>query len=166
MDTSRERFLQVIDKHQGIIRSLSKGYYPCLDDRQDAEQDIILQLWKSFDTFRGEAAISTWVYRVSLNTILGKLSKEQRQPQKERISPVHENQEAATYCDDDLRLLHQLIASLNEIDKGLVMLYLDGYSTKEMADLLSLSQSNVTTRISRIKRNLKSRINKYSHELR
>jgi RNA polymerase sigma-70 factor (ECF subfamily) len=167
MNSSKENFLQAIDKHQGIVKSLCKIYYPCQDDRRDAEQDIILQLWKSFDSFRGASEISTWIYKVSLNTILGKVKKEQRRPQSETINTSHENRAAPHgNCDDDLQLLNQVIQSLMELDKAIVILYLEGYKSKETGELLGLSQSNVTTRMNRIKMELKSKFNTYSHEFK
>ncbi|MEQ9299003.1 MAG: sigma-70 family RNA polymerase sigma factor [Cyclobacteriaceae bacterium] len=167
MNSSKETFLQVIDKHQGIITSLCKIYYPCQDDQRDAEQDIILQLWKSFDSFRGESEISTWIYKVSLNTILAKVRREQKRPQNVIINSSHENRIIApAACDDDLQLLNQVIQSLKELDKAIVILYLEGYKSKETGELLGLSQSNITTRMSRIKKELKSKFSQYSHELR
>lgn len=167
MNPSKENFLKTINQHQGIIKSLCKIYYTCQDDRRDAEQDIILQLWKSFGSFRGEAEVSTWIYKVSLNTILAKVRKEQNRPQNEFINSSHENRiTAPVSCDDDLQILNQVIQSLKELDKAIVILYLEGYKSKEIGELLALSQSNVTSRMSRIKKNLKTKFNKLSHELR
>lgn len=70
MELKKRNFIQIINENRGTIRSLCKIYFRSNEDQKDAFQDIILQLWKSFDTFRGESEITTWIYRVSLNTIL------------------------------------------------------------------------------------------------
>jgi RNA polymerase sigma-70 factor (ECF subfamily) len=75
----KQNFIRIIDSNQGIIKSLCKVYYISPEDQKDAFQDIILRLWKSFETFRGESEISTWIYRVSLNTLLSKARKEKKE---------------------------------------------------------------------------------------
>lgn len=167
MNSSKENFIITIDKHKGIIRSLCKIYYPHSDDQQDAEQDIILQLWKSFDSFKGASQVSTWIYKVSLHTLLSKVKHDKKRPHSESIDIDFANRFSRSgRSDDDVQLLNQLIHSLKEMDRAIVVLYLEGYQTKEIADLTGLSQSNVTTRMSRIKKELKSKFSRYSHELR
>lgn len=78
MKLGKRHFIQTINDNKGTIKSLCKVYYAHSEDQKDAFQDIILQLWKSFDTFRGKSKISTWVYRVSLNTILNKKRKDRK----------------------------------------------------------------------------------------
>ncbi|MEM1136249.1 MAG: RNA polymerase sigma factor [Bacteroidota bacterium] len=164
MDSYKETFLRLIEKHQGIIKSLCSIYYRNFDDRQDARQDIIFQLWKSFASFRGESEVSTWIYRVSLHTILSKLKKEKRRPDKESIHPFCKDISAPSlHVDDDLQLLNRIIQSLKDIDKAIIILYLEGYKNKEIATLLSLSPSNISTRIHRIKLELKSKFSLYTH---
>lgn len=165
MNSSKEHFLEVINEHQGIITNLCIIYYPCVEDQQDARQDIILQLWKSFSSFRGESKISTWIYKVSLHTILSKIRKERRTPYKETIG-LHHRKTLVHFdnSDDDLQVLNQLIQSLKDLDKAIVVLYLEGYKNKETAQLLGLSSSNVSTRLNRIKTQLKSKFKTYSHE--
>ncbi len=79
MELNKQNFIQIINENRGTIRSLCKIYYRSLEEQKDAFRDIILQLWKSFDTFRGESEISTWIYRVSINTILTKIKREKNQ---------------------------------------------------------------------------------------
>ncbi len=81
-------FLNMIEQHQGIINSLCSFYYAWDEDRKDARQDVILQLWKAWPSFRGEAKLSTWLYKVSLNTLLAKLRKEKRRIKEEELE-VH-----------------------------------------------------------------------------
>lgn len=163
MDSLKNNFLKTIDNHQGIIKSLCNVYYSDFEDQRDARQDIILQLWKSFPSFRGESNISTWIYKVGLNTILSKIKKENRRPDEESLNHLHENK-PVTFLnnDDDLQLLTQIIQSLKDLDKAVVILYLEGYKNTEIAQLIGLTPSNISTRMNRIKTTLKSKY-KISH---
>src|SRR5690606_22106173 len=103
-----------------------------------------------FDTFRGESEISTWIYRVSFNTIINKIRREKKSITAEPITKSHLYISQAK-ADDHVELLSMLIQSLKEIDKAIVILYLEGYRNKEIAEILKLSATNVTTRFNRIK---------------
>ena len=162
MDSKKQNFLQITNQNRGLIRSLCQLYFGSAEDQKDAFQDVILQLWKSFDSFRGEAAISTWIYRVSLNTILAIIRKEKKVVAVEPIDERHlliSNAKA----DDDVELLLIIIQSLKDIDKAIVILHLEGYQNKEIAEILHLSPSNVSTRFNRIKARLKAKFNKQYH---
>jgi RNA polymerase sigma-70 factor (ECF subfamily) len=154
MEPQKHHFIQIINNNRGTIRSLCRVYYPGSEDQKDAFQDIILQLWKSFDTFRGEANISTWIYRVSLNTILNKKRNDQKSISVEPMDTLHQNVCTAN-ADDNLELLYILIQSLKDIDKAIVVLYLEGYQNKEIAEILKMSTTNVATRFNRLKSELK-----------
>jgi RNA polymerase sigma-70 factor (ECF subfamily) len=154
MEPEKHHFIQIINNNRGTIRSLCRVYYAGSEDQKDAFQDIILQLWKSFDTFRGEAKISTWIYRVSLNTILNKKRSDEKSISVEPMDTLHQNVCTAN-ADDNLELLYILIQSLKDIDKGIVVLYLEGYQNKEIAEILNMSTTNVATRFNRLKSELK-----------
>jgi RNA polymerase sigma-70 factor, ECF subfamily len=160
----KENFIQLMEQHQGIILTLCRAYYQDEEDRHDARQDIILQLWKSFPSFRNECKVSTWMHQVGLNTILAKLRKEKKQPVSEpldKLLSIH----FADGCtaDDDLQQLKYLISTLKEVDKAIMLLYLEGYENKEIADILNLTSTNLSTRMNRIKNTLKEKykIKKY-----
>lgn len=161
----KHQFVQIINDHSGIIRSLCGIYYTDLDDRKDAFQDVVHQLWKSFDKFRGESKIGTWIYRVSLNTILARRRKERKWIETEPIEMVDRYAGQAN-ADDHLELLQLVIRSLKDIDKGIVVLYLEGYHHKEIADILGISATNVATRFNRIKSHLKMKLNPAAHATR
>ncbi|MCB0494572.1 MAG: sigma-70 family RNA polymerase sigma factor [Cyclobacteriaceae bacterium] len=157
----------MIQEHQGIITNLCVLYYPYFEDQRDARQDIILQLWKSFPSFRGESKLSTWIYKVSLNTILSKIKKESKAALTETLGPQHNSLVIShNSYDDDLQLLNHLLQSLKPLDKAVIILYLEGYKNKEMAKLLSLTPSNISTRLNRIRTQLKSNFTIYTHELK
>lgn len=162
MELKKQNFLKITNQHRGIIRSLCKLYFGSVEDQKDAFQDVILQLWKSFDSFRGESNISTWIYRVSLNTILAKVRKERKQVVVEPIDKQHFHLSTAN-ADDDVELLFIIIQSLKDIDKAIVILHLEGYKNKEIAEMLDLSPTNVSTRFNRIKSQLKTKYNRQYH---
>ncbi|MEM6377846.1 MAG: RNA polymerase sigma factor [Bacteroidota bacterium] len=157
-------FVKTVERYQGIINNLCHLYYSNIEDQKDARQDIILQLWKSFPSFREESSRSTWIYRVSLNTILAKIRKQNR-----RITTAAMDKSTAQQVfvqlgvDDDIQLLRSIIESLKADDKALVILYLEGYKNKEIATMLEISTSNVSTRLYRIKAQLKDQFKKLSH---
>lgn len=160
----KQEFVKLIEEYQPIINNLCKVYYKSIEDQQDARQDVVLQLWKSFPNFRGEAKISTWIYRVSLNTILAKIRN-----QKRRISAVEldENVSSSTLIefgmDDDIQQLKMMIASLNEQDKAVIVLHLEGYKNKEVAEILEMTSTNISTRLNRIKNTLKNNYKEYTN---
>ena len=162
MDLKKQNFIQIINENRGTIRSLCKIYYGRNEDQKDVFQDIILQLWKSFDTFRGESEISTWIYRVSLNTIFTKIRKEKKSVIVEPID-LHHLYISNAKADDNIELLFIIIQSLKDIDKAIVVLHLEGYQNKEIAEILNISPTNVGTRFNRIKSQLKMKFNNEYH---
>lgn len=165
MELQKQNFIRIIDANRGIIKSLCKAYYSSPEDQKDAFQDIVLQLWKSFDTFRGESEISTWMYRVSLNTLLTKMRNEKRKIATEAIG-ASELFVSTAMADGDIELLHMVIQSLKDLDKAIVILYLEGYKNKEIAHMLSLTPTNVSTRLNRVRAELKVKFKNQHYELR
>lgn len=163
MKEKKHQFIQMIDQHKGILRSLCQVYYTNAEDQKDAFQDVVLQLWRSFGSFRAEAKISTWIYRIGLNTLISKKRKEKKSVNAERLTILHQNITTAK-ADDHVELLQLIIHSMKDIDKAIVVLYLEGYRLNEIADMLQLSATNVTTRFNRIKVKLSRRIAK-NHSL-
>lgn len=158
----KHHFIQIINSNRGTIRSLCKVYYTGSEDQKDAFQDIILQLWKSFHTFRGESEISTWIYSVSFNTIINKIRRDKKSVTGEPINKSHLYISHAR-ADDNIELLSIIIQSLKEIDKAIVILYLEGYRNREIADILKLTPTNVATRFNRVKSQLKMKFNNESY---
>jgi RNA polymerase sigma-70 factor, ECF subfamily len=165
LNLQKHNFICVIDANRGIIKSLCRAYYTTLDDQKDAFQDIVLQLWKSFDTFRGESEISTWIYRVSLNTLLSKLKKEKKKIATESIG-VSELSISTAMANGDVELLLMVIQSLKDQDKAIVILYLDGYKNQEISQILNLTVTNVSTRLNRVRTELKAKFKSKHYEFR
>ena len=168
MNSCKNQFVNIIEEHQGIINNLCCLYYNNTEDQHDTRQDIILQLWKSFPSFRAESKISTWIYKVSLNTILSKIKKEKRQLNNTSLDMNTKNEnrfkkQANISFDDDIQLLQQIIVTLKEQDKAIIILFLEGYRNKEIAKMLHLTSTNVSTKMNRIKKVLKEKFNQLDY---
>ena len=155
-----EEFAQIIKDNEGVIFKITTIYTHNGQDQKDLYQDIVYQLWKSFDSFRNEAKISTWMYRVALNTAIRQLQRRKRRPDGVSIDKVvtRQTENYDTEFEERLKILYSHIGKLNVLEKGLILLLLEGKKYEEIAEITGLSPTNVGTRISRIKTKLKSQI--------
>lgn len=153
-----KEFIKTVQANTGIINSICRTYFPDADDFKDARQDVILQLWRSFPTFRGASKISTWIYKVTLNTILAKRKRDQNFVSHEPLSQDHLDQISSnvTLNADDMQVFAWLVGKLDDSDKAIVMLWAEGYGHKEIGLMLDLSPTNVSTRLNRLKCRLKN----------
>lgn len=155
-----EEFVRIIKEHEGVIFKITTMYTDNRDDQKDLYQDVVYQLWRSFDSFRAESKISTWMYRIALNTALTRLKKSKRMgnavPMDKVIMQQTENYNPE--FEEKLKLLYAHIKQLNVLEKGLMLLLLDGKKYEEISEITGLSPTNVGTRISRIKLKLKQQI--------
>lgn len=166
MDSKTDIFLEVINKHRRLIYKIVNGYCKNRAAHEDLVQEIILQLWLSFKTFKGGVKHSTWIYRIALNTAISFYRKGQNEqaisseflPQHEHVLIESEKKEE----DPNIQLLYDFIHELKEIDRALILLYLDGLSHKQIAEIIGLSPTNVGTKINRIKKTL---TNKFQSKL-
>jgi RNA polymerase sigma-70 factor (ECF subfamily) len=158
VDEFEAEFIELVNRHQGIIHRMCRVYATTAGDRQDLFQDILYHLWKSYPTFKHEAAFTTWMYRIALNTAITSLRKIKRKPQHVGIDETIENavRTADDNGDDDIELLHQAIRKLNPVERALIMLYLEDLSHKEMSEVLGLTPSNIGVKLSRIKSKLQT----------
>lgn len=154
----QEEFVRLIREHQGLIYKVSAMYTDQKQDRNDLYQEIVCQLWKSFDSFRGDSKRSTWMYRVALNTAIGQLNKRNRRSPEVHLETVSHmvEEESSGLMEERIRLLHQEIGKLNVLEKGIMLLLLEGKNYDEIAEITGLTPTNVGTRISRIKEKLRS----------
>ncbi|HEY9177782.1 MAG TPA: RNA polymerase sigma factor [Flavipsychrobacter sp.] len=150
-------FVQMIQQHQKLVYKVCSIYAAGNEEREDLAQEIILQAWKSYVNFKGNSAISTWLYKVSLNTAINYKRKQQRKPQltypKELLFQP-EDARPETH-NDEYRLLQQMIAGLPPLDKALILLYLEDKTYNEIAEIMGISASNAGTKLNRIKEKLK-----------
>ncbi len=158
MNKINETFLEVIENHKGIIYKITNSYCKEIDDRSDLIQEIILQLWKSFGSYNDTFKYSTWIYRIALNTSISFYRKNRkRQQNTTELSAIIENTllaEESVLENPDLKNLQKCIEELKEIDKAIILLYLDELSQKEIAKIIGISPTNVGTKLSRIKKKL------------
>jgi len=158
---TQEQFLQLIQQNKGIIYKVSRAYGKNDEDREDLFQEIIIQLWGASDRYNDQYRLSTWMYRIALNVAISFYRKERRRIESE--SPLTESMiEIADNSEDpelenNVHLLQQFINKLNELDKALMILYLESKSYKEIAEILGITETNVATKISRIKVQLKQK---------
>lgn len=166
MTQLEQEFLSKIEKHQGIIYKVSRMYMDNEVDQEDLYQEIVYQLWKSYKSFRGDSQFSTWMYRVSLNTAISFFKKEKKQKEIEDKFKIQDNTEAMETNEnpDKLDFLYKAINQLNDVDKALIFLYLEGLSHKEIGKNLGISEGNARVRLNRIKTKLEKTIKKYGYE--
>lgn len=168
MDEKEKIFLSVLDSHKGIIYKVANSYCCEISERDDLIQEIILQVWLSIENFNDKYKWSTWIYRIALNTSISFYRKNKTRKEKTVIlSPIIElpSDDEKNFEDDDLLLLWKFVRELKEIDRALILLHLDGLKSKEIADIISTTQTNVTTKISRIKKKLKLKFENHKNKI-
>lgn len=147
-------FLQLIEANKGIIYKVANSYCKNTEDRKDLIQEIILQLWKSFGKYDPQYKLSTWMYRISLNVAISFYRKTRNTT---FLSKDIILQEISPPDTEQLQLLQQFISELKELDRAIMLLYLEEKSYREIADILGLTETNIATRISRIRERLKKK---------
>ncbi len=159
--TIEQEFMTVIRTYERMIYKVCYLYSSSSAPLNDLYQDAVLNLWKAFPNFRHECKISTWMYRITLNTCISFVRKEKNMP--EIITLTHEA-DWMTHEKDDfnemLRELYSLINRLGQLDKSIILLYLEDKSYEEIAEITGLTITNVATKLSRIKDKLKKMRNK------
>ncbi len=167
MNDSKElRFKQIIEENKLRIESICRYYSSNLENRKDLYQEILVNIWKSLDKFRGDSAISTWIYRIAVNTSLNFAGKAYRNmnlnleqtPQSLNILIDNDELELKQKREQQLEALETELNLLSIIDKALISLVLEGLSMREIADIIGLTEPNVKVKIHRIKENLKQQL--------
>lgn len=151
----------MVQQNAGIIHKVIHLYVDHPEDRRDLYQEVLLQAWKSYAGFKGEAAFSTWLYRISLNTVLT-FRRRQRVPISELPSQLDLASEPARQNSEDSELLWLAIKQLNEIDRVIITLHLDGYDNEEIAEVTGLNKNNTTVRLHRAKQSVVQRLKNWS----
>jgi RNA polymerase sigma factor (sigma-70 family) len=152
-------FELIISKHKGIIYKVANSYCKDADDRKDLVQEIIIQLWRSFKRFDHSCKLSTWMYRVALNVAISFYRKDSKRKMvsseltESLIAIIPENEPSET--ESQITQLQQFIGELKDMDRALMILYLEDKSQKEMGEIMGITETNVSTKIARIKEKLK-----------
>ena len=157
MKEKEHEFLTRIEKHKGILYKVSKMYMDTTDDQQDLFQEIICQLWKSYDSFRNESQFSTWMYRVAINTAIVFLKKEKRKVDKYEIPSenIKDEEDDSQIKESQLEHFYKAVQKLEKIDKAIIFYQLEGFSHKEIGANLGISEGNARVKLNRAKEKLK-----------
>jgi len=152
-------FTALIKEHEGMIFKISRIYCDTEENQKDLYQDIVFQLWKGFDSFKGKSKISTWMYRVGLNTAYSHLRKEKRKGHAVALDNIDLTYEAHDpILEEQLDAMYAQIKQLNDLEKGIMLLLLEGKKYEEIAVITGLTRTTVGTRISRIKEKLRNKL--------
>jgi len=159
-------FLSLINQHKAIIHKISKMYMNGAEDQRDLFQEIVMQLWKAYPTFKGNSKFSTWMYRVALNTALVYFKKDNRKIDK---TPLNENIDIVDINENEgkeekLAYLYTAVQELNAVEKALIFLFLENQSHREIAENLGISEVNARVRLNRTKEKLQFIIKKNGYE--
>lgn len=167
MINKEERFNKIIEENESTIARICRYYAKCEEDTKDMYQEVLINIWKSLDSYRGDAAISTWIYRIAINTSLSQSGRSYKQL-KFRVD--FDTQNLGSLLDDDeieikelfenqLEALQTEINQLSIIDKALITLLLEDLSSKEIANIIGLTEPNIRVKIHRIKESLRQSLN-------
>jgi RNA polymerase sigma-70 factor (ECF subfamily) len=154
-------FTRLLDQHAGIIRKVAAAYTASRADRLDLMQEMSLQLWKAYPRYSPERPFSTWMYRIALNVAISFLRSATR-PHRQTVS-LHETEldvadESLPESDERVAELQQVIAELEPLNRALLLLYLEERSYREIASILGISETNVATKISRLKESVRQKM--------
>lgn len=166
MIISENEFLEKIENHKWILLKVSRIYCAHPEDQNDLIQEIILQLWQSVGRFNQDSAFSTWMYQVAINTALVFHKRDKKRPDK---VPLDNNDGVAikpySYSyEHQLEQFYSAAESLNKVEKALILLYIDGYTSEQMARSLGISATCARVKVNRIKHKLKTIIEANKHE--
>ena len=156
----KERFIAAVKVNESFIYKIAAVYTNSTDDKNDLVQEIIYQLWKSVDRFNQQSSLNTWMYRVALNVAIFQLKVSKKSiptiPIDEQVTHYHEKDDSDN--EERWKIFREQIDTLNLLDKGIVLLYLDNKSYEEIAAIVGITKTNVATKLSRIKEKLKTQI--------
>ena len=158
---AEQQFEQLINEHELLIYKICRMYTYTEADRQDLFQDIVIQLWNAFPKFKGEAKFSTWLYRVAINTAITGLRRKKDfiQSYEHAALPANTSDDNSTDIEEQLQEMYTAIEQLNEIEKAIVMLYLEDKPYEEMEEILGINQGNLRVKMNRVKDKLRNLTN-------
>jgi len=165
MNEHKEEFLKILAAYQGILHKVNLVYFRNRSDREENFQEIIFQLWKSYPSLKDKNSLGSWIYSVSINTSISRLRKYSRLEYQEELPESPDTKdfiEEMVLSENQNRLL-EAISKLNEVDKSIMLLYLDEKSYDQIAHIMGISKSLVGVRINRAKELLKKNLNPSEH---
>lgn len=164
-----EQFKSLLEQHGGIVRKVAFGYTRNESDRNDLIQDILLQLWKAYPRYSPDRPFSTWMYRIALNVSISYLRKHTRTGCEtvqfdESQHDIAPEQSSASKLEERLTMLRQVMLKCLPLDRALLLLYLDDRSYREIGSVLGLTETNVATKLSRLKERLRKEVHLIPNE--
>jgi RNA polymerase sigma factor (sigma-70 family) len=154
---AEKEFEKRIREHESLVHKVCRIYAYTDADRQDLFQEIVIQLWKAYPKFRGDAQFSTWLYRVAINTAITGLRarKNITTSWEPAMLPEHATDEDTASTEEQLQQLYKAIEQLNDVEKAMVMLYMEDRSYREMEEILGISEGALRVKMTRVKEKLR-----------
>ena len=161
--TQQSSFAALIDQHRRIIFKVANTYAFQAQDRDDLAQEIATQLWRAFPGYDPQRTFSTWMYRIALNVAISHVRSNSRHgrhsiPLDETLHDLADENSPDHEADQQLRALHRFIAQLDKLNRALLLLYLEDQSYRQIAEILGISETNVATKISRLKQRIRTEL--------
>lgn len=167
MDVKQTQFLGLIEEHKGILFKICKIYQDDVDDRNDLLQEMTLQLWLAFESFRGESKFSSWMYRVALNTAIAFFKKQKRRPDDQPLHHDFDRADELSHAgekEEKLAVFYKAVQQLGKVEKALIYLYMEDQPYADIASHLGITELNVRVRLNRVKNKLKEIIKTMNYE--
>jgi RNA polymerase sigma-70 factor (ECF subfamily) len=151
-----KEFIEIINKHKRILHKICNIYFFKDPNKEDYYQEMLIRLWKSYPSFKNQSLFSTWLYRIALNTAIDIIRKQNIQPKHTELSKEEYNIPENEYNveSDKREVLYQAINHLSDVEKAIILLHLEDYNYKEIAEIIGISDSNAGVKINRIKNQL------------
>ena len=153
-ERTNKQFLELIQKHQSIIHKICFIYCKSRADREDLQQEIILQLWKSFPSYKGNAAFSTWMYRVALNTAINQTRKPGLLLDSSSSPDISYDPSESYHLSEEIQILYKAISRLKKIERAIILLWLEEKSYEEIAEMIGITVKHVSVKLVRIRTRL------------
>ena len=159
----KEKFIEIIKSNKGILYKIINSYCRDIIDRKDLEQEILIQIWKSLKNYNGDVKISTWIFKVATNVAIsfyrtGIKHKNATTLYENYVFQFTEIEIENNLLETNSELLYKTINLLDEFNKAIIILYLEEYNYKEIAEIIGITETNVATKINRIKKILKENL--------
>lgn len=156
----KNKFIQIINENKWVLYKVTNSYCKDAEDRKDLEQEILIQLWKSFKSYNPDYKMSTWIYKIAMNVSISFYRNNLKRTSStsslnESIFHIPSQVNQSQIHKEEQEILYAFIDHLDEFNKEIIILYLEDYSYKSIADIVGISESNVGTKINRLKKKLK-----------
>ena len=154
MKPYKKEFLELLSSYQGIIHKVNLVYFSVAEDRKDNFQEVVLQMWRAYPQLKNKEKIASWIYAIAINTSVSKIRKDSRYILSDDLELNFLTTTDTTETDIDFQRLLSAIRQLKEVDRSIMLLYVEDYSYNEIAEIIGISSSNVGARITRAKKQL------------